>query len=759
MLYVDTGIGYAGGQVALIEVLKHLDQGRVWPVVASPPESRLHLKCAELDIAWLPLPAKSIHLLDRQRGSWTAVFKDVTSSMYSVAYLAVMIRRHKIDVVHANTFKGALVAAIACRFSRRPLVFHDRIHVAHGVLGKAVALMADRIVVVSQAVGSKHRGRAARKSRLVYDGIDVDRFSPASEQPAGMKVGFLGRITEEKGLLTLVECAGAVVTEVPDVRFLVGGEPFTRADASYLNDVKARIAALGLEDRFEFSGYVDDIRTLLAKVKVLALPSKNEGLGLAVLEAMAMGKPVVSFDIGGPRETITHGITGILIPPGDIGGFAGALASLLGDGDLARRMGEKGRERVVSDFSSRTTARRLEQVYPEVSPRPSPRRRIGYAIAAALVRGLFPLSRRCDLPSVRKILVIGGGGIGDVIMKIPVFAHLRKRFPAAEIVFFTSPGPSYEMVRGRPDIDRIITLEGREAMGLGGLRQTLACLRRLRRERFDMTITTHYGISFRGALFSYLLGAPIRVGFDRAGRGLLYNLRVRVANPQGRHAVDWNLDLARALGIKVAKAELSIALSPEDRVFASAFLRERNAGEDALLVGIFPGSKRISRLWPGGRFAEVADRLSDLYRCRIMLIGGEREREAIGEIRSKMRHEPILAVGQGIRETAALIERCGLMISTDSGPMHIAAAVKTPVVALFGPETPVRVRPYSERAAVVRHDVPCSPCHDYGCKLGTMACMDAITVDDVLAAVEANSPAWGLDRWRRASGPLEPLSA
>jgi lipopolysaccharide heptosyltransferase II len=267
-----------------------------------------------------------------------------------------------------------------------------------------------------------------------------------------------------------------------------------------------------------------------------------------------------------------------------------------------------------------------------------------------------------------------------------------------------------------------------------------------------MTITTHYGISFRGALFSYLLGAPIRVGFDRAGRGLLYNVRVRVANPEGRHAVDWNLDLVSALGIKVESARIDLEPAPEDRRLASEHLRSCGFGDDQLLVGVFPGSKRLSRLWPAARFAEVADALSDRYRCRIMLIGGERERGAIDEIRSKMRREPIIAVGQDIGQSAALIERCGLMISTDSGPMHLAAAVKAPVVALFGPETPVRVRPYGERAVVVRHDMPCSPCHDYDCRFGTMACMDAITVDDVVAAVEANSEAWGLNRWRRAPG-------
>jgi glycosyltransferase involved in cell wall biosynthesis len=362
VLHLDTGIGHAGGQVALVEILKHLDRTRFEPLVASPSESRLRQVCSDLAIPWVPLAAKSLHLTHGNAES-------VLPSLYSAIWLVGAIRRRKIDLVHANTFKAALVAAGACRLVGCPLVFHDRIRIGHGALGRVVTGLADRIVVVSRAVGAKHRGSAARKMRLVYDGIDVERFAPRGWGPGPACVGFLGRLSEEKDLLALVDAARVVVAMIPGARFLVGGEPFTPDDAAYVERVKQHIRAAGLEARFEFAGFVRDVASFLAGIRVLALPSRHEALGLVVLEAMAAGKPVVAFAIGGPQETVRSGVDGLLVRPGDAEAFGRALAEVLGDQDKARRMGEKGRERVTDDFSSAASVGRLEDVFLEACDR------------------------------------------------------------------------------------------------------------------------------------------------------------------------------------------------------------------------------------------------------------------------------------------------------------------------------------------------------------------------------------------------------
>ncbi|MFH1219329.1 MAG: glycosyltransferase [Candidatus Eisenbacteria bacterium] len=368
ILYIDTGLGLAGGQVSLVELLKHLAGHRFQPFVCSPEDSALEKKCSELGVVWLPLPTKSVHLSTRQGGAVAGVVRDLFDSLYGVGLLAARIRANRIDIVHANTFKGALVGGLACLFVRRPMIFHDRTHIDHGVLGRLVASMASRIIVVSHAVGAKHKGRAGRKARLVYNGIDTDRFAPTGAEPLQKAVCFLGRISEEKDVLSLVECASLVLASVPAARFLVAGEPFTPNDAKYLESVRARIRDLRLDHAFEFLGHVDDVRPVLNRSTVLALPSKNEPLGRVVLEAMALRRPVIAFDIGGPREIITSEVDGILVPPGDLAGFARAIVRMLTDRELAHRFGEMGRQTVTSRFSSTLTAGHIEEVYREICP-------------------------------------------------------------------------------------------------------------------------------------------------------------------------------------------------------------------------------------------------------------------------------------------------------------------------------------------------------------------------------------------------------
>ena len=377
ILYVDTAVSIAGGQVSLIEILRLLDTLRFTPVVCSPANSRMRTTCEELGVAWLPIPVESVHVSTVTGSGPFVVLRDLVLSIYSTFYLCRLIWKNRIDIVHTNNFKAALIGGLASLLSGRPMIFHDRVHITHGILGRLVALLAARIIVVSRAVGTKHRGFIANKVRLIRDGIDVDRFTPSGGAGPGDLIGSLGRISEEKGIIDLVESAPLILDQVPDASFAIGGAPFTPDDEVYLERIKRRIGELGLSEKFRFPGYVEDARGFLESVSVLALPSKNEPLRLVPLEAMALGKPVVSFDIGGPREIISNRVDGVLVGPGDRGAFAQAIADLLKDPQTARQMGARGRQTVAKRFSHRVFVDTVMRLYDEICHSPAASDRAG----------------------------------------------------------------------------------------------------------------------------------------------------------------------------------------------------------------------------------------------------------------------------------------------------------------------------------------------------------------------------------------------
>jgi glycosyltransferase involved in cell wall biosynthesis len=342
ILYIDSCIGLAGGQYSLIEILKTLDRSRFIPLVASPPGSGLRRRCEALPVRWLPLPFESAHLSCDVGTSTAARIKDAGRSLGGVRYLAETAMREQIDLVHTNNFKAALVGCFAALAAGRPLVSHDRIHIAHEPLGTLVALLSRRIIAVSETVAAKHRWPVRNKIRIIPPGIDVDHYSPVVQDESsrktesGGRVCYIGRVCEEKDLGSLIEAAAKVAKHVAGVRFVIAGSPFTVDDGAYLEKIKRLVGELGLAGTVEFAGYVEDVKGLLEDCDALVLPSRKEPLGRVMLEAMAMEKPVIAFAVGGPKEVIRDGTDG------------------------------SGRVVVTSAFSSEAVTERIMDVYDEI---------------------------------------------------------------------------------------------------------------------------------------------------------------------------------------------------------------------------------------------------------------------------------------------------------------------------------------------------------------------------------------------------------
>jgi glycosyltransferase involved in cell wall biosynthesis len=370
VLYVDTGVGLAGGQYSLVEILKFLDTSRFRPIVCSPPTSGIKAKCREMDLEWLPLPFESVHLTSEGSGTLRGRVRDLIRSAYGIFYITGLIRRYGIDLVHANSFKAALASSLGSLLTGRPLVFHDRVHLSHRPLDWLVGLVARRIIAVSGTVAAKHRWPLRRKVRVIPSGIDSGRITPEARRPGAPTVCYVGRISEEKCIDRLVRAARQIVGDITGVRFVIAGSPFTEKDHVYFEHIKELTEQLGLRSVFEFAGYVEDVPGLLAACDVLVLPSRKEPLGRAMLEAMAAGRPVVAYRIGGPAEVIRDGQTGILVESGSIEGLAEAIVRLLKDEPLRKRIGSRARQDVVGRFSSGPVAEGIMGVYDDILSRP-----------------------------------------------------------------------------------------------------------------------------------------------------------------------------------------------------------------------------------------------------------------------------------------------------------------------------------------------------------------------------------------------------
>jgi len=344
-------------------------------------------------------------------------------------------------------------------------------------------------------------------------------------------------------------------------------------------------------------------------------------------------------------------------------------------------------------------------------------------------------SRQRDIlpDDVQSILIIRTAYIGDVVMALPILHPIKKRFPQARITFLTSES-ARPVLENHPLIDHIITYDPFWFYGTPK-RAYLECIRGLRGHDFDLVIETRGDI--RDIL---LLVAPLKaefkVGYGAGGGGYLLTHVVPYAGPL--HRVDYHLGLARALGCPVDGVERGICLREEEWRDIHALMRDRDLTPP--FVCVHPGSRMPLKRWPSGRFSSLCDRIVERHKLPIVIIGSADERSLAEEIAEKMENAAVNLAGHlALRQLAGLLSTATLMVCNDSAPMHIAAEMGTSTVAIFGPSNSPETGPYGEGHCVVEVDLSCrSGCDERRCRNQTPhACMSAITVEEVLQAVDS----------------------
>jgi len=330
----------------------------------------------------------------------------------------------------------------------------------------------------------------------------------------------------------------------------------------------------------------------------------------------------------------------------------------------------------------------------------------------------------------RNILVIKLRHIGDVLLSTPVLHALREAYPGARVTMLVNRGTE-GILTHNPDVNEVLCLEK------GAWEAQLKFVRMLRRRAFDCVIDLTDGD--RSATISLMTGAPVRVGFnaEHRWRGLLYSA-VAKPRPADQHRVDYDLCGLRALGLDPKPGTPVVHVSPVEEQMVETWLQEAGlfSSEASLLpVLLQPGARYSLKVWPRERFAQLADLLAERFSCRILLGGDQREREIAEQVARKARCGPTVVAGKfSLLQFASLMKRCALFVGNDGGAMHIAAAMGTPVVALFGPTYPQRWGPRGGPAQVIYKGFDCRACYHPICLRGDDSCMQQITVDEVFAA-------------------------
>jgi 3-deoxy-D-manno-octulosonic-acid transferase/heptosyltransferase-1 len=341
------------------------------------------------------------------------------------------------------------------------------------------------------------------------------------------------------------------------------------------------------------------------------------------------------------------------------------------------------------------------------------------------------------------ILIVKLSAIGDVIHTLPALNTIRNYYPNANITWLVEEDAA-SLVQGHKALDRVLVSKRkrwlkalRSLSFLNTIKEVYGFIKALRDTRYDMIL------DFQALLKSGILIAIARgrrkIGF---GKGLEHmehsyiflNERIPAVDME-IHALSRGMMLLNAVGIPTNEVEYKLPMSDHDRKKIDELMKQHGINDEKSLIAINPVAKWETKLWPKKQFAELADMLIGQYDMKIVFTGGIKDYSIIQAITSSMKGRAINFAGKTtLTELAALYEKAALVVSTDTGPMHLAAAVGTPVVALFGPTAPWRTGPYGTGHQIITAELECSPCFKRRCE--TTDCMYQISVDQVLKGVQ-----------------------
>ncbi|OGW90711.1 MAG: lipopolysaccharide heptosyltransferase II [Omnitrophica bacterium RIFCSPHIGHO2_02_FULL_63_14] len=628
--------------------------------------------------------------------------KSPLAAWRSVRALSRIVKREGIQLIHARSRVPAVIAFFTSLRTDVPFVttchgFYGR-HLFSRVMG-----WGKLVIVASRIIGKRMRddfGVPCDKIRLIPRGVSLAEFPYRPHAPVrggGTVIGLIGRLTPIKGHALFLKAMARVTRVLPNVKVqIIGDAPRPQ----YKEELLTLTRRLGLAHAVEFLGTRYDIPELLDRMTVLAVPSVGEeAFGRVAIEAGARGVPVVATRVGGLIDVIEHEKDGLLVPPDDPALLAEAIIRVIRQPELGARLAAVMRQKVEREFHLERMFEKTLQVYEEALRK-------------------------------KKILVIKLSALGDVILSIPSLRAIREAEPEAWITVLVGR-KSRKIVRNCPYVNDVIVYD--EAGSLRGpwasFFQTAVLLAR---ENFDAVVDLQN--NKKSGLLAFLSGARRRAG--HGGRKWSFLLTDRTRLPSALSPLDHQFEVLKLLGIRHFDKRLDFWTNAAEEAKVEAFLRSQWVSPEQTLIGIHPGSslRWPTKHWAPENFARLCDELAK-RNLRVVLTGAAEDARTAERIIALTRNRPINAVGRtSITELGALIRRCRVFVSSDSAPMHVAAALDVPLVALFGPTDPRRHLVPPSHVEVFWKELACTPCYLRHCPIGH-TCMKKITVQEVLDAV------------------------
>ena len=383
-IHVITRLDYGGSAVnTMLTVLGH-DRARFEPLVVTGPPGRWDAQGGQ------GATDENVRLLEKE-GIRSVLIPSLTRSLSPLDEIRALwalirlFRREEPVLVHTHTSKAGVLGRIAAWFARVPVVVHTpHGHVFYGHFGaftswcflqveRTLSRVTDRIIALTESERSDHLDRLVGtidQFAVVPSGIDLNRFSQARVNGRQVPewfgcpsdaiiVGSVGWLTDVKGHRYLLEAAKKITQTRPGLHIVIVGSG-NQHDA-----LQQQATQLGLEASVHLLGHRDNIETCLAGFDLFVLPSSNEGMGRALIEAMAAGLPVIATKVGGIPALVNHGVNGLLVPSGDAQALADALRSILEHPDMARKLGEAARQSIGARFGASNMVRAIETLYEE----------------------------------------------------------------------------------------------------------------------------------------------------------------------------------------------------------------------------------------------------------------------------------------------------------------------------------------------------------------------------------------------------------